>query len=426
MLGGGNFTSQNKILPGAYINFVSAVKAVANISNRGIVAIGVSLDWGIDSAVFTVTNEEFMKNSLKLFGYEYTANELKSLRDLFKHAKKVLFYRLNTGKKATNTYADAKYSGTKGNDINIVISANVDVPSKFDVKTFFGTILVSEQIGVANAAELVNNDYVTWKSAASLAITPGTKLAGGTNEAVTGTQHTAFLTAIESFGFNILACTATEPNTKVLYTAFTSRMRNQAGVKFQTVMFDESANYEGIISVKNSAELVPWVAGAEASCAINGTCTNMIYDGEYDIVTNYTQSQLEDNIKTGRLTFHRVGEDFRVLTDINSLTEVTADKGVDFKSNQTIRVLDQIGNDIAALFNSKYLGKIQNDESGRISLWSDLVTYFKELERMRAIEAFDPADVTVDKGSDKKSVVIYSSVTPTNCMEKLYMTVVVE
>ncbi len=35
----------------------------------------------------------------------------------------------------------------------------------------------------------------------------------------------------------------------------------------------------------------------------------------------------------------------------------TEEKGKDFSSNQTMRVLDQIGNDVAALFGTKYLGK---------------------------------------------------------------------
>lgn len=38
-LGGGTFLTQNKILPGAYINFVSVAKASATLSDRGIATI---------------------------------------------------------------------------------------------------------------------------------------------------------------------------------------------------------------------------------------------------------------------------------------------------------------------------------------------------------------------------------------------------
>ena len=47
MLGGGTFTSQNKILPGAYINFVSLNNASANLTDRGIATMPLELDWGV-------------------------------------------------------------------------------------------------------------------------------------------------------------------------------------------------------------------------------------------------------------------------------------------------------------------------------------------------------------------------------------------
>ena len=48
MNGGGTFLTQNKVLPGAYINFVSASRATVNISDRGFAAIATELDWGVD------------------------------------------------------------------------------------------------------------------------------------------------------------------------------------------------------------------------------------------------------------------------------------------------------------------------------------------------------------------------------------------
>ncbi len=47
-LGGGTFAAQNKVLPGAYINFVSAGRADSGQSERGIVTMPLELDWGVD------------------------------------------------------------------------------------------------------------------------------------------------------------------------------------------------------------------------------------------------------------------------------------------------------------------------------------------------------------------------------------------
>ena len=96
-----------------------------------------------------------------------------------------------------------------------------------------------------------------------------------------------------------------------------------------------------------------------------------------------------------------------------------------FRDNQTVRVTDQIANDIAVLFGTKYLGVVPNDASGRISLWSDIVKHHGQLQEIRAIEDFSDADVTVAQGDTKKSVVVTDAVTVVNAMGKLYMTVTV-
>lgn len=98
-LGGGTFLFQNKDLPGAYINFVSAASANPALSDRGIATMPLELDWGVDGEVFEVTNADFQKNSREIFGYDYTHEKLKGLRDLFLNAQTLYAYRLNSGGK---------------------------------------------------------------------------------------------------------------------------------------------------------------------------------------------------------------------------------------------------------------------------------------------------------------------------------------
>ena len=71
-LGGGTYLVQNKVLPGAYMNFVSASRASATLSDRGIAALPLALDWGPEQTVFGVTNGEFQTDSMKIFGHTYT------------------------------------------------------------------------------------------------------------------------------------------------------------------------------------------------------------------------------------------------------------------------------------------------------------------------------------------------------------------
>lgn len=431
MLGGGNFTTQNKVLPGAYINFVSAQKIKTNMGERGTVALGLELDWGKDGEIIEVTAEQFIKNAIDVFGYEFSNEKLKGIRDLFKNSVKGYFYKLNNGgEKASNDFASAKYAGIRGNDLKIAIEKNIDDETKFNVKTLLDNKVMDQQT-VATVSDLVENDYVTFKTTATLSVTAGTALTGGTNGTITGQSHQDFLNKVESYNFNALGCLSKETEITALYTAYTKRLRDEQGVKFQTVLYNTSADYEAIVNLKNKAvedetALIYWATGIIGGCSINSSNTNKTYDGEYTVNTEYTQSELKDCIKNGEFVLHKVGDEVRVLTDINSLLSITDKKGEDFKSNQTIRVLDQSAMDIANIFNNRYQGKIPNNNSGRVSLWNDIVTLYKEYERLQAIEQFDSKEVTVEAGEEvKKSVVINSTIQPINAIEKLYMSTVV-
>ena len=435
MLGGGNFTLQNKVLNGAYINFVSMKKASETLANRGVATMPLELDWGIDNAIFEVTPADFQKNSLKIFGYPYTHEKMKGMRDLFSRIKTLYAYKLTSGgTKAANAYATAKFTGIRGNDLKVAIAANVDDAQKFDVKLYMDTSLVFEQYGVSSAVELLANDFVDWKADADLAVTASTPLTGGANATVDGTAHQKYLDKAESYSFNTMGVVTEDETTKSLYAAFTKRMRDQVGAKFQCVLYNHAADYEGIINVKSealesasAAGLVYWVTGAEASCAVNNTLLNETYDGEYSVNVDHKQSELEDAMQNGQFMFHNVNGEIRVLADINSLVSGADEKSVEiFGDNQCVRVMDQIANDIAALFNTKYLGKVPNDAAGRISLWNDIVKHHNALQDVRAIQDFNPDDVTVNQGEAKNSVIVGDAVTIIVGMAKLYMNIMVQ
>ena len=162
-LGGGIWTRQDKVLPGAYTVFSNAKKANAALSSRGIVALPTALDFGEAGKVFEVSREDFMTKSKELFGYRIDDDHMRNLREVFLHATKILVYRLVSADAtaASNTLATAKYVGKRGNDIKIVVGANVDKPSAFDVSTYLDNVLVDTQT-VDNMAGLKDNAYVTF------------------------------------------------------------------------------------------------------------------------------------------------------------------------------------------------------------------------------------------------------------------------
>lgn len=439
-LGGGTWLVQNKVLPGSYINFSSIAKASATLSDRGVAAAPFVLSWGPEDEVFPVTSGEFQTNSKALFGYSYDHPKMLALREIFLHATTVYCYRLGQGaQKATCTLASAKYPGVRGNDISIVVAPNVDDDTLWDVTTYLDGIAQDTQT-VATAADLTGNTYVDFKTDAVLAATAGTPLTGGADvENITGDSHQAFLDKIEAYAFNALCCPAADATIVKLYATYTQRVRDEVGAKFQLVAWQPSTtDYEGVIGIWNEAThatiqdvdahaLVYWATGAHAGVAVNKSLTNAKYDGELIVDTDYTQAELEAAIKAGKFMFHNVNGVTRVLEDINTLLTLSDTKGEVFQSNQTIRVCDQIANDIAVLFNERYVGVVPNDASGRSALWGDIVYYMQQLESIRAVEDFDPDTVTCEQGNSKKAVLVtVNGLNIINAMAQLYMSVVIQ
>lgn len=431
-LGGGIFTAQNKILPGAYMNFVSASAASPVLSERGVVTMPLDLDWGIENEIFEVSNEDFQRDSRKLFGYACNHEKMKGLADLFLGAQTLYAYRLNGGgAKAANTFATAKYCGIRGNDLKIAIQVNADKANAFDVMTYLDAVKVDSQT-VTNSSELVANDFVTFKSA-ELTETASTPLVGGTNGTVDGEAYQAYADKAEAYTFNTMGVATTDETVKKLFIAYNKRLRDEMGIKFQLVLYNAPADYMGIINVKNrvkdegvsEALLVYWVTGAEAGCPVNKSCQNKKYDGSFIVDSDFTQLDLRKSINSGELVLHKVNDDIRILSDINSMVTITEDCGEVFKENQTVRVIDQLANDDAVLFNTKYLGAVPNNDAGRISLQADLAKIRQSLQDIQAIEGFSDSDVVVGPGTTKKSVVVSSAITVVNAMSQLYISTTV-
>lgn len=430
MSAGGIFLSYNKVLPGAYINFVSKSRALAQLSDTGIVAFAMKNNWGIENKVISISSEDFQKNSLKIFGYPYESLELKPIREIFKNAKELKFFRLGSGTKANATIEalniTALHNGTRGNDIKIKISKNID-SSNFTVFTFFDEILVDEQT-VSDISNLKHNDFVSFSGNGTISNNnAGTKLSNGSDSEATNIEYTNFLNCIEAEVFNVLLYDGDDEINKSLFTSFTKRLRDEEGIKFLTVLHDfAKADYEGVVSLKNEKFLLYWLSGAIASAQINESITNKVYDGEYDFDAKFSNSDLKKSIQNGEITFYQDATDKKILKDINTFTSFSPDKNSDFSNNQIIRVLDSTANDIARIFNDYYLGKMQNDEIGRDIFKSEVIQYFKQLQSLRAIDNFDENDIVILKGNQKGDVIIHILIEPIACMEKLYMKCIIE
>lgn len=430
--GGGTFITQNKVLPGAYINFISKARPLGNIGERGIVAVALEHNFGVTGEIITITNEDLQKDSLKILGYSYQDKKLQPFREIIKGAKEILFYRLGgDGTKASATIGSlkitAKQGGTRYNDIKIIIENNVDDGTK-TVKTMIDTnILLDEQVAT-NIDELKENDFVVFSGSGALSVNAGTNLQNGTDGTVNGASYQAFLDKIEPHYFNVIGFGGDDEETKGLFESFTKRLRDEEGIKITCLLVNyNKADYEGVISLDETAkDLFTWTLGQLGGCELNESLTNKKYDGEKTLTIELKKSELIEKINTGVFAFYQDKDGLRVLKDINTFTSFESEKSSDFANNQIIRIIDNVGNDVANIFNTYYLGKEINDTDGRNLFKGELVTYFKTLQSIRAIDNFNTDTLSVEKGKEKGDVVVNVEIAPVAAMDKLYMSCIIE
>nr|DAG79691.1 MAG TPA: tail sheath protein [Caudoviricetes sp.] len=437
-MAGGTFTVQNKVRPGAYINFKSAGKPLGTLADRGIMTMPLALKWGPSKTPIEITAETDVQEVL---GYSLLDPELLLIKEAAKRASKILLYRLNDGTKATATVEPltitARYGGTRGNAISVTLTEDVDAEGTFKVVTLLDGRPVHEQLG-KKVEDLENNHFVTFSGTGALAASSGAPLTNGTDTEAETQSYLDYFKAIEVLTWNTMAIPTKDSTVKGAAVSFIKRMREEEGKKVQGVLENyPTADYEGIISVKNGVKLTDgtiidavkataWVAAATAGAEVNQSNTYTTYDDSVDVDVRYTNTQIIEALQKGEFVFVEQGGKAVVEQDINTLTSFTADKDKSFRKNRVIRVLDAIGNDINTIFSQYYLGSTDNHADGRKLFKGECINYLDTLQGISAIQNFDSTkDVEVLPGQESDAVVTNIYVQPVDSMEKLYMTVTV-
>ncbi|WP_143321030.1 phage tail sheath family protein [Clostridium sp. HBUAS56010] len=440
-MAGGTWTSQNKKQPGVYINVKSSMAQAVSVGDRGVVAICEPLSWGPENEIMTIqVGDDFTP----YIGYDSTNDKALFLREIFKgsgHTKgpvKVMLYRPATtgAAKASATIEPltitAKYNGTRGNDISITVIADPDNEGSFTVQTVVDGAVKHTQTG-KTVADLQENDWVVFSGTGDLAASAGTSLSGGNDGTVSSAAYSAFLTVLEPYTFNILIYDGTDSTVQAAYVAFIKRMRDNLGKKCQAVMAGVESNSDAVISVRNGVELSDgtvmtaqratwWVGGAEAGANYSESLVYAQYPDAVNVSPRLTASEIDEALSKGQIVFFEEFGSVKVVSDINTLTAYTPDKGEAFGLNQVIRTLDTIANDIYKNFSQNYIGKIQNNAPGRDLLKAWIVGYLNEIQANGGIQNFVADDVIVEAGEAINSVLITLAIQPVAAVEKIYIT----
>ncbi len=440
-MAGGTWTSQSKKQPGVYINVKSSMEQSVKVGDRGIVAICEPLSWGPEGELMTINAGDDFSSYI---GYSATSEKSLFLREIFKGSErtsgpaKVMLYRpaAEGSAKATAVVGDltvtARYQGVRGNDISVSLTQDPDQSGYYVVRTIVEGLVKNTQTG-KTVSDLKENDWVAFSGSGTLTASAGTSLTGGSDGTVKNAEYSNFLTALESRNFQILIYDGADSTIEEAYIAFIKRMRENSGRKCQAVMSGAESDTEAVISVKNGVvlsdgtTLTPqkttwWVGGVQAGANYTESLVYAQYPNAADVSPRLTSAEIDEALDKGQIVFFEEFGSVKIVSDINTLTSYTANKGEAFSLNQVIRTADTLTSDIYKNFSQNFVGKTQNNATGRDLLKSWIVGYLNEIQANGGIQNFESDDVTVEAGNALNAVLITLAIQPVAAVEKIYIT----
>nr|WP_319487241.1 phage tail sheath family protein [uncultured Caproiciproducens sp.] len=439
-MAGGNWTTQNKVLPGVYTNYVGSGANPSVTGDSGIVGLPVVFPWLKEKTLILLTKEDAEKLAAD-FG-----SDAMLVTEAMKNASQVYLFRLNAGVKASATIGNltctALYSGIHGNRLSVSIENTVGQTGKFDVVTWLDTSEIGRQT-VADIAGLSDNNWITFFKAAqdvTLAVNAGTLLKNGADGTVTSADYAAFLSAIELQTVNAVACPCNDADVKALFVAFGKRMIQEEGKYIQVAVPNTLADYEGVLSIKNGVTLengthvtnvmaTAYIAGATAACPLTESLTNAKYIGAVDVDERYSIPQQTEYAKSGQIVFIPSpvgGNSVLIQKDINTLTSFTTEHTYAMSKNKIIRILFSICTEINNRGTLYYSGKVANNQDGRNLFQANILSYFRSLESNGVVRDVVPEDIVVKQGNLIDAMVVSYAVRPVDVIETIYNTITIE
>lgn len=444
-MAGGVFIRQNKTRPGFYHKFTAANRA-RNLSGLvGVAALALELDWGPDGMQRLDVDASYEEAMLKL---GRSIADVLPVRECLKQAETLYFYRVNAdgATKATldmtpqPVVATAKHGGTRGNDIRVQIEVDPDNTSVYNVKTYVDEIERDAQYGITNAEDIQANDWVDFSGTGAITAAAGGSLVNGANGAANVNEHNKFLSELESYEFNAFGLIVDDPALKAMYAAACKHFADDLGKLVQCIVPDYSAAYEGVSSVINGVILVDgtvidkamavaWVTGTSAAAGPAFSLTNEAYNDAIEPDVRMKDSDIKAALKSGNILFRHGADDqgqpiAAIEQDINTLIRFTEDRQRDWSKNRIVRALYYLTNTLNRVWHQYYMGKVDNNVTGRNLFKGDVVIMMNALVAAGAFRDFDAeTDVEIMQGEQKDAVVCNMWVTPVDAMEKMYFTV---
>lgn len=426
------WTTQNKRLPGAYVNFKARKEQKALVSGEGIPALMLQGQTLAAPGFHTVAQGTDLA---KLFG---TTAKIAYVAEALAVASKVLVYvpASTGGTKATGTEGGltvtAVKEGTEGNKLVVNIINN-------GPNMIVTTILDNNQVDSqeVSASQLPTaNDYVTFSGTlpSSGGSTTQITLSGGTDGSIDNSVD-KFIAELSKQDFRVVAYGTDTADDKKKLVAAVKEWRNEGRAIVAVINNYAEANNEGIISVDNgvtladgtkltSKEAIYRVAALSATAG-SKSLTHAEYVGAIDCDAK-TPQELAQAIEKGNIVFRVFRGRVLIAQDVNTLVTPLDGQNDDFKKNKLVRTMDIIGEAIQAVFVENFVGQVVNDIDGRELFKQHLIVRVLDPLVAQSALTYSADDIKVTEGSQKEAILVTLGVKLADAMEKLYVTVEVK
>lgn len=426
------WTTQNKRLPGAYVNFKARKEQKALVSGEGIPALMLQGQTLAAPGFHTVAQGTDL---VKLFG---TTAKIAYVAEALAVASKVLVYvpASTGGTKATGTEGGltvtAVKEGTEGNKLVVKIISN---GPNVTVTTVLDNAQVDSQDVQANQLPAAN-DYVTFSGTlpSGGASQEQIQLSGGADGSIDNSVD-KFIAELSKQDFRVVAYGTDTADDKKKLVAAVKEWRSEGRAIVAVINNYAEANNEGVISVDNgvtladgtkltSKEAIYRVAALSATAG-SKSLTHAEYVGAIDCDAK-TPQEIAQAIEKGNIVFRVFRGRVLIAQDVNTLVTPSDGQNDDFKKNKLVRTMDIIGEAIQAVFVENFVGQVVNDIDGRELFKQHLIVRVLDPLVAQSALTYSADDIKVAEGSQKEAILVTLGVKLADAMEKLYVTVEVK
>ncbi|HCQ5550671.1 TPA: phage tail sheath subtilisin-like domain-containing protein [Clostridioides difficile] len=208
---------------------------------------------------------------------------------------------------------------------------------------------------------------------------------------------------LETKEFNYLCMPKAVEADKTAIKNWIIKLRDIDKVKVKAILGKVVGNHEGIINFTTEDVLVgekkysvdeftSRVAGLIAGTPLSQSVTYTKLSDVVDI-PKMTKVDAESRVNKGELILIKEAGAIRIARGVNSLTELTAEKGEMFQKIKIVDTLDIIHSDIRKVIIDDYIGKVTNSYDNKCLLIVAIKSYLEELEKSALIESDSTVEI---------------------------------